>query len=179
MGGQINCQALGGCYFHCMKRRHFSAAVLLLASGCAPLTTYYRPGVSVARLNADLTGCEVAALRDAPVATEIRRSPPTFVPGERICNSDGSCYQRPGYWIEGPIYTVDVNEGLRNRVETYCMAGKGYERVTIPRCSEAVVRAAPPGVTTTLPRLTQSACMIPRDGGKVQIVNPVTPTSSG
>jgi len=144
-------------------------AALFLA-GCAPLSLYYRPGVSVTRMQADTTRCEVRALRQAPVATQIRQSPPSFVPARRICNGQGECWVRPGHWIEGPIYTVDANEGLRARATQLCMGEKGYDPVTLPLCPAEVRRAVPPGVTTVLPRLTRNACVIRNDDGSWQIV---------
>ena len=126
--------------------------VLTAVCACAPLSTYYKPGVSTARLEQDQTACEVSSLRDAPVATQIRQRPPVFIPGERICDAAGSCIERPGYWVSGGIYTVDVNEGLRARLMDICMAKKGYQPVTIPRCDPAVEKAATPGVTTVLPK---------------------------
>jgi len=142
----------------------------LLLAACAPMTLYYRSGVSVAKMQQDTTRCEVRALREAPVATQIRQYPPTYIPGGRVCNERGECWTRPGRWIEGPIYTVDVNARLRARVMALCMAEKGYDEVTLPNCPPEVRNATPPGVTTVLPRLTQEACVIRNDDGTWQIV---------
>ncbi|WP_353343917.1 hypothetical protein [Aquicoccus sp. SU-CL01552] len=142
----------------------------LFLVGCAPMSLYYQPGVSVARMQDDTTRCEVRALREAPVATQIRQSPPTFVPGRRICNPKGECHVRPGHWVDGPIYTVDVNAGLRARVTQLCMSEKGYDPVTLPLCPAEVRQATPPGVTRVLPRLTEGACVIRNDDGSWQIV---------
>ena len=143
-----------------------------LLVGCAPLSIYYRPGVSVAQLQTDTTNCQVQALRDAPVANQIRRAPPVYYPGERVCNSEGKCLTRPGYWVDGQIYTVDVNEGLRARVETQCMAQKGYIPASIPPCSQEIANSFPPAATTTLPQLTPNSCVIRNRSGSWQIVNP-------
>ena len=154
-----------------------TSAVLLAA--CGPMSLYYRPGATVARLNTDQTACEVAALRDAPVATQIRQNPPVYVPGPTRCDASGKCVQYPGHWVSGGFYTVDVNAGLRGRVEGLCMAQKGYEPVQIPRCSQAVIDAAPRRMTERLPALTASSCVIPYRDGTWQIVNPVRRSSSG
>lgn len=145
-------------------------AIALLAA-CAPLSTYYKPGVSVARLNTDETACEVSSLRDAPVANQLRQRPPVFVPGGRICNAAGVCYQRPGHWVSGGYYTVDVNQGLRVRLMDMCMARKGYQPVSIPRCNPGVANAATPGVTRVLPKLNEKSCAILNQDGSWQIVN--------
>ena len=144
--------------------------VLTAVCACAPLSTYYKPGVSTARLEQDQTACEVSSLRDAPVATQIRQRPPVFIPGERICDAAGSCIERPGYWVSGGIYTVDVNEGLRARLMDICMAKKGYQPVSIPRCEGAVAQSAPAGRTTVLPRLDTNSCAILNRDGTWQIV---------
>lgn len=144
----------------------------LLFSACAPMALYYRPGVPVARMQADTTRCEVRALREAPVATRIRQYPPRYIPARRICNSAGECWTRPGYWVEGPIYTEDANAGLRARVMRLCMAEKGYDPVTLPPCPAEIRRATPPAATRVLPRLTAQACVIRNNDGTWQIVTP-------
>ena len=157
----------------------FTLAVAALAlTGCAaPLSIYYRPGAAVTRMQTDETHCAVKALKDAPVANQVRQYPPVWFPGTQYCNSNG-CYYSPGYWVDGGFYTVDVNRPLRERVQTLCMAEKGYQPVTLPRCSTAVAKAAPPAQTTTLPRLTQESCAISYKGGGWQIVTPAAATAS-
>ncbi len=147
-------------------------ATMLLAACTGPLAIYYRPGISVARMQTDQTRCEVAALRDAPVANQIRQRPPIYFPGRQICGA-GGCYFSEGGWIEGSIYTVDVNEDLRGRVEAQCMAQKGYQPVSVPLCSGPIRSAVQPAQTLTLPRLTENACSIRYDDGSWQIVNPI------
>lgn len=155
--------------------RIFVAGLALAA--CGPLTLYYRPGVSVTRMQTDTTRCEVSALKDAPVANKIRQRPPIYFPGAQYCTGAG-CYYRPGYWVDGGYYTVDVNRDLRNRVMDLCMAQKGYQPASVPRCSPAVVSAAPQAQTRTLPTLAENSCSILYDDGSWQIVTPQTPTLS-
>lgn len=154
----------------------FGAGLALAA--CAPLTLYHRPGASVARMQTDQLNCEVRALKDAPVASEIRQRPPVFFPGRQICNGL-DCFYRPGYWLDGGIYTVDVNQDLRGRVQDRCMAQSGYQPVTVALCNAAVKSAVTPGQTRTLPTLTPTACSIRYDDGSWQIVNPVNPGQAG
>ena len=160
-----------------MNHGYLSIVALCALVACGPVSTYYKPGVSVSRLDTDRTNCQVSALSKAPVANQIRREPPVFVQGRLICNKRGQCARQPGYWIDGDIYTVDVNAGLRDQVTDMCMAEKGYEPVSIPRCSQNVVQAAQPRQTVTLPTLTASSCVIPYKDGRFQIVNPVTTAS--
>jgi hypothetical protein len=156
--------------FSVMKRIAFSIAALLALSACdTGLSFYYKPGQSVSRLQTDHTNCEVQALRDAPVANEIRQSAPIYFPGRSYCDASG-CWSGPGYWAGGHVYTVDTNRGLRQRVLAQCMAQKGYQPVDLPACSPAVRSAVAPKQTTVIPKLTESSCAIRLDGGGWQIV---------
>ncbi|WP_189681323.1 hypothetical protein [Seohaeicola zhoushanensis] len=147
-----------------------SLLLLSLVAACAPLSIYYRPGVSVARLDTDRTACEVSSLRDAPVANQIRENPPIFVPGRQVCVPNGACTTYPGYWRSGGFYTVDVNSGLRARLMDQCMGRKGYQPVTIPRCESAVAQAVPPGATKVLPKIDEKSCAVMNRDGTWQIV---------
>ena len=146
-------------------------AAILTATGCAPLTLYYKPGAEVSRMQTDSLLCETQALKDAPVASEIRQNPPVFFPGRQICNGT-DCYTGPGYWAEGSIYTVDVNRGLRTRIEQNCMANKGYQLTQLKICTPSIEQAAQPGQTTRLPSLSENSCAIRNKDGSFQIVEP-------
>lgn len=154
-----------------MKTRIATLILTLALPACAPLTLYYKAGTPVATQQRDTTACEVLALRDAPVANQVRRTPPTYVPPRRVCNSAGACSTTGGYYLPGEVYTVDVNAPLRKRVETQCMADRGYSPTSIPACPAGVKQAAPVGTTSTLPRLTPKSCAIRNSDGSFQIVN--------
>ncbi len=121
------------------------SCLLSLLAGCAPLSIYHKEGTSVSRMQSDLLSCEVAAAQDVPIATELRREPPYYVPGDRVCYSNGKCYLRGGYYIPGRVYTVDANRGLRSRVQAQCMADQGYSPVTLPQLLERRGPAGPAG----------------------------------
>lgn len=156
-----------------MSRSFVVTTLLCFAalSGCAPLSLYYKPGAEVSRMQADSLACETAALRDAPVANQIRQRPPVYYPGRQYCNG-GHCYYHPGYYMDGGYYTVDVNRDLRRRVEQSCMAQKGYQPVEIKRCTSSVALAAGGGATTRLPPLSAQSCAIQHDDGTFLIVEP-------
>lgn len=155
-----------------MQHRLFLALVSVIGlSSCASLETYYKPGGSVAQLNRDTLACEVQALRDVPQSTVLRRKPPIFVQGKKVCNADGACTTAPGYYIPGGVEQYDPNADLRLRVERQCMADKGYAPVSIPACPDAVAKAAPPRATTRLPKLTEGSCVIRNSDGTFQIVS--------
>ncbi len=140
-------------------------------AACGPIPVYYREGASVARLEEDGLSCKVAALKDAPVENQIRQHPPQYFPGERIC-TDGRCWTRPGYWIDGQIYTVDVNLGLRRQLEQSCMEKKGYRQVSLKRCSmdEASSRLA--SQSNRLPPLSEQTCVWKSPDNTLRILAP-------
>ncbi|ABG32290.1 hypothetical protein CEP88_03600 [Roseobacter denitrificans] len=140
-----------------------------LLAACAPMELYYQSGGSVARMQDNLLSCEVAALRDAPVASEIRRRPPVFVPPRRYCTG-GHCYHRGGYFVDGQVYTVDVNARLRGDLEARCMRNKGYTPVEIPDCPARLAREISPTQTDVMPPLTPASCVIRDRSGMWQIV---------
>ncbi len=139
--------------------------LLLGAAACGPLPVYYKPGTETARLQTDELGCQAAALKDAPVANEIRQNPPIFYPGRKVCHS-GGCYYRPGYWVDGSIYTVDVNKPLRQRLEKSCMAAKGYQQITLKRCTQ---RSASAPAGPYLEPLTEASCAQRNRDGSISI----------
>ncbi|MCV6585329.1 MAG: hypothetical protein OIF47_07325 [Marinibacterium sp.] len=142
--------------------------VLALGACSTSLDTYYRTGGKVAQLETDMLGCEVAALKDAPVANEVRQRPPVYVPAPYYCTSGRYCYG--GYWADGGIYTVDVNKDLRIRITDQCMSEKGYKQVSIPRCSQSVSSQLPDRQTTVMPPLTPNSCVSRNADGTYQLV---------
>ncbi len=143
---------------------------LATLTACLPLSTYYKEGASVAQLERDKTACDVRALRQAPVATQIRVGPPRYVPRRRHCDARGNCVYRGGFFVDGETYTVDTNAELRARITRLCMADEGYRPVEIPPCPSNIADRAPQGPTTILPRLTPQSCVIRRQGQGVRIV---------
>lgn len=153
-----------------MIRTALIGTAFFMLSACAPFEIYYKTGASVSRMQTDTTNCEVKALRDAPVANQVRQEPSYYVPGRRHCDGKGRCRTHGGYWRPGRIYTVDANAPLRLKVLDQCMAAKGYQRTEIPVCSQSITRAVPPARTQTLPQLTPNSCVIRNDSGSWQIV---------
>lgn len=148
-------------------------------AACSELSIYYKEGASVSRMQTDTTDCQVAALKDAPVANQVRQSAPIYFPGRTICNSAGQCYQTPGYWEPGRIYTVDVNAGLRGQVEAQCMARRGYSPVTLQPCKQNVKSQVPQQRTTKLPQLTSGSCFVGFEDGSFQIISPTIASKQG
>ena len=151
-------------------RRFLLLCSMLAITGCGPLTTYYKPGVTVAQLERDQSQCQVKALRDVPPSKQLRQYPAEFLPGKRICNAQGKCRVKPGRIIPGRIETFDPNDELRARVARQCMSARGYTRESIPLCSESQRKGATAAPTTRLPKLTAHACYVQLEGGKVRIL---------
>ncbi|MEO0401302.1 MAG: hypothetical protein AAF214_02905, partial [Pseudomonadota bacterium] len=137
---------------------------ILAFAACAPVSTFYAEGVSFAQLERDTTRCDVAALKDAPVANQTRQGPPRYI-SRRVCDAAGACHTRGGYWVPGDIYTVDVNKDLRTRVKSLCMQDRGYRPVDVPVCPQNIAKRAPEGRSPILPRLNANSCAIRTDGG--------------
>ncbi len=157
---------------NCMKTILRLILPVVLLSSCGSLSLYYREGQTVSRMQTETTVCQVKALKEAPVANQIRQSAPVYWPGTRRCDSQGRCYTTPGWWQPGRIYSVDVNQSLRNQIEAQCMAGKGYRSVTLPPCKQSVKAQVAPARTTTLPPLSGASCFRKFDDGSFQIVTP-------
>jgi hypothetical protein len=153
-----------------MKQLTVTFVALIGLGACAPLNTYYKPGASVTALLRQTTACEVEALAKVPASSQIRQTPPRYIPPWSDCNSAGQCRVIPGYYEPGTFYTVDPNANLRRRVETQCMANQGFAPVSIPVCPASVARSAPPGATTTLPPLNPKSCVIRNSDGSFQII---------
>lgn len=141
--------------------------VLLALSACAPVTTFYKPGASFAQLEADSVQCEVAALRQVPVANQTIQDPPEFIPAEKVCDRNGNCRVFPAEFIPGRIRTIDANAGLRGRVTRQCMGARGYSVEEIPQCPLGTQTSA---VQTRLPALTPNICALRQDNGTVVFV---------
>ncbi|MEE4189031.1 MAG: hypothetical protein V2I76_11370 [Roseobacter sp.] len=141
-------------------------------SACAPLTSYHQQGVSAARMQNDLLDCQVSALEQAPVANQVRRSAPRYVPGFRRCNSDGRCYNTGGYFYPGEVYTVDVNALLRRDLLTRCMAQQGYSRVELPRCPQGTTLPPLGPAAQSMGPLSPDSCIVKTTDGRSLIIDP-------
>lgn len=153
-----------------LPRRIGAAGALLLAlAGCSQ-TIYYRAGASTDRARTDEIACGRLALSQAPVEKEREIIPGRFIPGEVICDANNTCRRTPGRRTPPEIIVRDVNEELRRLIARQCMADRGYDRVTLPNCSEAVKAQVRPAVTKVMPTISGKACVIGRGAQGYQIV---------
>jgi hypothetical protein len=153
-----------------MHIRSYLLILPLVATSCVPLSTYYRAGVSPARLQSDTTNCDVRALRDAPVVLKTQVSPPVWVPPRQTCSAANVCTTSPGYYQPGNVYQVDVNKSLRSRVTSQCMAAKGYTPAQIQPCKNGSATVPATGAAT-LPPLTDRSCFLRNSDGTLRILN--------
>lgn len=155
-------------------RRGAAALLLLGLASCGPLPVYYNEGRDQTRTNSDTVTCKLEALKEAPVANQIRQRPPVYYPGRQHCH-DGKCWSSPGYWVDGGSYTVDVNQGLRRQLEQRCMAQKGYRRLELPRCTKEQIAALQtlPGSAKRGAGLPENACAVRQSDGNTIILPPL------
>lgn len=139
-------------------------------TACGPLPVYYRQGTLLQRQENDTLTCAANALKQAPVANEIRQNPPIYYPGRRYCNA-GNCWHTPGYWMDGGYTTVDVNRSLRTRIEQSCMTQKGYQRIELPRCNQSQIASSSLG--SKQPALTQNSCAVRLENGSIGVLSPL------
>lgn len=150
----------------------FLLALVAAVTACGPIPVYHREGTDRGRVENDTLSCMTEALKQAPVANEIRHTPDRYYPGARHC-VDGKCWTRPGYWVQGTTYTVDVNLGLRKRLEQSCMAQKGYQQVPLQRCSQAEVGQRLASEPQRQPVLTEGTCVWRSPDGQLHILPPI------
>lgn len=148
-----------------VKKRtaHIMFALAAVLAGCGPVTVYHKPDASFAQLDRDLLSCQASALKQAPVANEIRQSPSYYRPGRRVCH-DGNCYHTRGYWVRGEIYTVDVNRPLRLKLQRSCMIDNGYSEVEAQRCPAGTPRPKADSLGA-LVTPTGNECAVPVQNG--------------
>lgn len=140
---------------------------------------YYRAGVLPAKIRADRTSCEVRALREVPRAMAVGQTPtyttPTYTsPTYTNCYGGGysaSCTTNGGnvsggQTYGGQVYSYDANEDLRSQVEAQCMAGSGYQYISLPVCTadQSAAGYIPYG-NNGLPEVAKILCVVP--GGYV------------
>ena len=144
----------------------FPISALFLLSACSN-GLYYRQGASFVTMDRDLTTCQVSALQSAPVANQTRFTPRKLAEKE-VCDSRGACHI-DYVWTGGEPYQVDVNTDLRNKVESQCMADKGYAWIELPNCPDATPFQS---LNAAMPALTEASCVAHGSAGRWQVVTP-------
>lgn len=155
-----------------LNPRFFVAAVAgMFLWSCNSPPIYYREGADVSRVDADFAACQVSALQQVPVDQRRRYIPPEYT-YRTYCHAPGHCTTRRVLVRPGYFETYDANEGLRGDVANACMTGQGFDRVTLPLCSPAVIERTTITRTRVQPPITDESCIIRIRSGGYQIVNP-------
>lgn len=145
------------------------SGVLIGLAACSQQITY-REGATTAEVQRAEDSCKLAALEQAPVRKRTRIIPGEIIPARKVCDADGACVVYPAYREAPEIETYDENEEKRRLLVRSCLASRGFDRVRLPYCDAEARTGVTPGVTRTLPRLTEQSCIIPRGSGAYQIV---------
>lgn len=154
-------------------RAHFILFLsAFLLTGCSPVVTYYQAGAPVSLMEDALLDCQVAALQDAPIATQIRQGPPRYIPGRVYCHGGDNCYRGAGYFVSGEVYTVDTNARLRSDLTTRCMAREGFQRIELPRCAAGTSLPDLSTQTEVMPPLAEKSCIAETPDGRPKIISP-------
>jgi len=113
----------------------------LALAGCAPMTVYDQPGVTVARLASDLERCAAEAFDVAPPL--ISRENVT-VRNVSIGGAYGFGYGYRGLYGAGGVdratVEVDRNEVFREEARQSCLREAGYGFAQVPRCETLSAR---------------------------------------
>lgn len=152
-------------------RLYISALSLIVLGACASQQIYYRQGATTAAIQRTQDQCLLQAQDRAPIDRKTRMIPGRFIPERQVCNAKGECVIRPAYQSFPEFETYDANADRRAILARTCMAERGLDRVSLPYCDASVKNAVPVAVTRTLPRLTETSCIIPRGNGAYQIVS--------
>lgn len=137
-----------------------SLAGAVLLSGCVDMNTYYKTGTT---LNA-ISKAELACARQADVEVPphiIVQSYPVYGPPPKPGMAPVLLYWR--------TERTDINAGRRARAKAHCMAEAGYDRVSIPYCTNEQIAGQSFRPLTKTPPLDDSICAIRRDGQRLLI----------
>lgn len=145
-----------------MQRFAWLALCGAVLSGCN-YTVYHQPGKTIQDRERALVHCDVKALKEAPVASEIRYTAPQLEE-RKICDNKGNCIIDT-YWSTPDPYTVDVNETLRHRIKEQCMIQRGYDKVSLPKCENGSAVSIP----ARMGKLGPQSCVVRSQGGTLRI----------
>ena len=135
-----------------MKRLALVALSVSL-SGCVANDIYVKQGVTMDRYERDGVGCATEATQAVPTNTQVGWAP--YV----------------------GIYSADTNLPLREKNMEICMRDRGYQKVSLPYCSGAALKAATaeaklPRSSTKTMRVGTGSCYIMDAKGQAYLYTP-------
>lgn len=159
--------------------------VCVALAGCVEAPpVWYREGATGAAVSRARLDCDVLAVNRVPTNTQISTIPAVVSPTYTSCRpgygGNVSCTTTGGQVYGGGVTSYDANAGLRHQVVAQCMESKGWQKITLPYCTDAVSFSywrrvkADPGYFSRqqTPKITASTCVAPLQDGSLQIVNP-------
>lgn len=135
-------------------------AALTGLAGCLEYTPMYKVGVTPHESNVAQAQCNTFAANTVPILL-VRDVIPVY-------DSNGN--------VVSYIHEVyDANEGRRHSVVKQCLTDQGFERVTIPYCSDEQLAGKTYRPLTTNPPITDSICAIRQPGGNRVLIDLTKP----
>lgn len=110
-----------------------------LLAGCMtpePMPFYLKTGSTPIQHNEAQLECEVTAAQSVPVSNQISTTPTFTTPISCSPGYGGYVTCSGGQKLGGNVVTNDANLDLRVRLETQCMANKGYTVRYLPNCTD-------------------------------------------
>ena len=104
-----------------------------LASCSSTVNLVHKTGSSLAQRQNAVDLCKIASFREIPIAMTTESFGGIYNPGYVVCDQ-GFCGRVGGMYVPPTIRSYDANQKLRSRYIERCLASKGYDILTVPRC---------------------------------------------
>lgn len=123
-----------------------AALIATLLAGCSStVDVIHKTGSTTAQRQTAADQCKIASFREIPVQMTVESFGGMYDPGQYVCR-DYRDRRRCGYVggidIPPSVRTYDANQDLRSRYVQRCLASKGYNILTVPRCTSSADKAA-------------------------------------
>ena len=137
-----------------------ACALLGLAGACVNMNTYYKTGTTMEAIARDDLACARRADIEVPPRIIVEHHP-VYGPPPKPGAPPVILYWRTEY--------TDINEARRARAKAHCMAEAGYDRVSIPYCTDEQIAGRAFRPLPKTPPLDGSICAVRRDGKRLLI----------
>ena len=145
-----------------MVRLTLSLAVVVGLAGCLEYTPMYKIGADTQETNVTRGQCNTYAANTVPPMI-IQDWIPIYGANGRIV----------GHRVE----YYDANEGRRHSTVQKCMEEQGFQRVSIPFCTDDQMAGRAYRPITNSPPLTGSICAVKQPGGGRVLIDLSKPTN--
>jgi len=133
-----------------------SLSLVLGLASCTEFSTMYQVGKTKTEHNVDQAQCN-------------RQAADRFPP--RIVTDWWPIYNAEGRVVGQRPESYDINEGPRYTEVRNCMNARGYQRVTIPYCTDEQLAGRSFEPLTVAPTLTPNICGLRKQGGGRVIID--------